>query len=366
MAGIPLPSCDVGINARWKSCAFVWAKDGALVVAATATAFNGVADEYRLMVGRFDGGDPAVAPEVQTLVDTGVSYVSLDARPDGTLDLFYFVDRNQILYRSSRDSGLTWSVAVGLPIGSPSGTIEAKDLNTQELHYQYLRHCYSPEHKLIFVYYRYVPGTITGVWDPVWGTPHPSNEIFMAGVPNESGGIDWSLPPAGAWNASFPGEGPIVALQPLPQGSLALHGAGVWLEGLKSDFTAKSLRYPATFGINYPAEPRGYPACGWWDMKANVLVGGFWIDPLHVPGGAGLSFLAYHLTDSNILTGGRLADPPGMLTYQPPGGTGASSASYLRANTDARFWLLRQAETTGDLGFLRLEKIGATVSGNWV
>jgi hypothetical protein len=132
----------------------------------------------------------------------------------------------------------------------------------------------------------------------------------------------------------------------------------MWAEGIKSDFTIKSQRFPATAGANYPPpDSFGSPICGWWELgRRNLLISGY----------AGMAFKARRLSDSYILTG-LPADPPDALVWQPPAPTGNTDVAYLRAGKDGRFWLLRPEPTSGDLGFVRLEKFGdAGSAGSWV
>lgn len=348
MAGLPIPACNPGINARWKSAQFVWAKDGAIIVAGAPTAANdSVNDEYRLLVGRFDDADPPDLASSQELEATGVSYLSLDKRPDGTLDLFYFVDRRFIKHRTSRD-GVTWSSAT--TVHDTGAAFEAKDAGMTGLgssnEFQWLRHVYHPQHRFLYLIWK---NSVAN-----WGR--------MVGTPDGAGGIDWGTPIIGTPLSMDLGAGTrILTLQALPQGSLAIQGTGVWYEGLKSDGTYQTARTSI-------AANAGPPLAAWHDLKRDLMIVA--VRPFAFPDNS-ITFLRYRLNAAGTALSPFETGPAGFDIWQTFDGFGNYRPTPglvvdLKLDRDHRFWLLYPRLADGSLDFTHLEKVGEGNAGVWV
>jgi hypothetical protein len=345
MPGFPLPTdCAPGVLPRWKNAVFAWARDGALVVAATPTAINDSdVDEYRLQVCRFDDADPPAAGDVQELEASGCSYLSLDARPDGTLDLFYYVDRQHIKWRASRDGGATWESAT--TIYSTASAFEAKDHGmgpgSTANESTPLRHCFAPNLGLFLM------------WNDV------SSLKCAVATPDGAGGLTLSTP---VTITAMGGFRVFRTLQPLRQGVLAIHGAGEWYEGLKADGTHVSTRSNVTALL-------GIPMAGRFATMRNLLL--TVIRPASSFGNR-VKFRQDYLNDTVTGLNSAGPAPPNIDIYLPD----TSGISFdqpavsltvdLRFAPDGRPWLLYPRGDDGSLDFTHLEKLGTGSGGTWV
>lgn len=362
MPGIPLPSTDPGVTGFWRSARFCYNQAGERVVAGTARAQNG--NMHRLLTCRFSSDWPPAAGDVTTLETEAVFQCSINARPDGKIDLLYIMNGTGTLHhRRSDDGGAAWTARADVPlgtvrhVGSPLyDSLLYPAPNREDLGVPF-GHAPAAQQNLAHVYSRFHRMLVVEVYgnEPTIG----NSPFVIAGQVQEDGSIAWQSPFSLEVSPPF-GSSPgayINALQELRMGALCTHGNGALLDNLKAS------------GECVPTWDISHVPFGWLDEAAGVGV-----SFSQTRDGSGAPFLASFViqwteTPPPVWHGGRWASVWTGDTIPvhntPETFTSADIwAHCLRQNRAKRYELLR-ADTAGELGFLQCKKVGATGMGGW-